>query len=48
MTLSVIVTGATGMVGEGVLLEYLDVPRVGRARVLELRDIVALAAAPRG
>jgi uncharacterized protein YbjT (DUF2867 family) len=34
MTLSVIVTGATGMVGEGVLLECLADPRVGRVLVI--------------
>ena len=34
MTLSVIVTGATGMVGEGVLLECLADPRVGRVLVV--------------
>ena len=34
MTLSVIITGATGMVGEGVLLECLADPRVGRVLVI--------------
>jgi len=34
MTLSVILTGATGMVGEGVLLECLADPRVGRVLVI--------------
>ena len=34
MSLSVIITGATGMVGEGVLLECLDDPRVGRVLVI--------------
>ncbi len=34
MTLSVIITGATGMVGEGVLLECLADPRVGRVLVV--------------
>jgi len=30
MSISVLVTGATGMVGEGVLLECLAAPRVAR------------------
>ena len=34
MTISVIITGATGMVGEGVLLECLADPRVGRVLVI--------------
>ena len=34
MSLSVIITGATGMVGEGVLLECLADPRVGRVLVI--------------
>jgi uncharacterized protein YbjT (DUF2867 family) len=34
MTLSVIITGATGMVGEGVLLECLADPRVGCVLVI--------------
>ena len=34
MTLSVIVTGATGMVGEGILLECLADARVGRVLVI--------------
>ncbi len=34
MTLSVIIMGATGMVGEGVLLECLADPRVGRVLVV--------------
>ena len=34
MTISVIITGATGMVGEGVLLECLADPRVGRVLLI--------------
>jgi len=34
MTISVIITGATGMVGEGVLVECLADPRVGRVLVI--------------
>ena len=34
MTISVIITGATGMVGEGVLLECLADPRVARVLVI--------------
>ena len=34
MTISTIITGATGMVGEGVLLECLADPRVGRVLVI--------------
>ena len=34
MTLSVIITGATGMVGEGVLLAALADPRVGRVLIV--------------
>ncbi|HET6255790.1 MAG TPA: epimerase [Puia sp.] len=37
MHLSVIITGSTGMVGEGVLLECLDNPAVGRILVVNRR-----------
>lgn len=37
MSLSVIITGATGMVGEGVLLEALADPRVARVLVINRR-----------
>lgn len=37
MTISVIITGATGMVGEGVLLECLADARVGRVLVINRR-----------
>ena len=39
MTISVIVTGATGMVGEGVLLEALADPRVGRVLSISRRPL---------
>src|SRR6059058_2599228 len=37
MTISTIITGASGMVGEGVLLECLADPRVGRVLVITRR-----------
>jgi uncharacterized protein YbjT (DUF2867 family) len=37
MTISAIITGATGMVGEGVLLACLDDPRVSRVLVVNRR-----------
>jgi uncharacterized protein YbjT (DUF2867 family) len=39
MTISVIITGATGMVGEGVLLECLADPRVGRVLVVNRKPL---------
>jgi uncharacterized protein YbjT (DUF2867 family) len=39
MTISVILTGATGMVGEGVLLECLADPRVGRVLVVNRKPL---------
>ena len=41
MGIKVIITGATGMVGEGVLLECLENPAV--EKVLMVRDIKELA-----
>jgi uncharacterized protein YbjT (DUF2867 family) len=40
MTVSVILTGATGMVGEGVLLECLADPRVARVLVVNRKPLV--------
>lgn len=39
MKISVMITGATGMVGEGVLLECLDHPDVGRVLVINRRPL---------
>ncbi|MFL6681629.1 MAG: epimerase [Burkholderiaceae bacterium] len=39
MTISVILTGATGMVGEGVLLECLADPRVARVLVINRKPL---------
>ena len=39
MTISVLVTGATGMVGEGVLLECLADPRVARVLVINRKPL---------
>jgi hypothetical protein len=39
MTIKAIITGATGMVGEGVLLECLDNPAVGEVLVVTRKPL---------
>jgi len=39
MSIKAIITGATGMVGEGVLLECLDNPAVGQALVINRKPV---------